>query len=62
MEVQPVVTSIFQTLMDVSNTTLRDRTQSAELRGCLGIDGIADVFHTGKLRWFGHVERIGVDN
>jgi len=46
----------------ISNATLRDRTPSVKLRGHLGIEGIADVLHIGRLRWFGYVERIGDDN
>ena len=37
--------------------TLKDRSRSEELRGCLGIEGVADVVRRGRLRWFGHVER-----
>jgi len=45
----------------MSNATLRNRTPRVELRERLGIESIA-VLHTGRLRQFGHVERMGVDN
>jgi len=46
----------------MSNVTLRDRTPSAELRGSLDIEGISEVLCTGRLRWLGYMERMGVDN
>jgi len=44
----------------MSNATLKDRASSVELGGCLGIEGIGDVLHTGKLRWVGHMKRMVV--
>jgi len=46
----------------MSNATLRDKIPNAELREYLGIEGIGEVLHMRRLRWFGHVERMGVDN
>lgn len=39
------------------NVTLKDRKSSLELRGRLGLDSIRNCIRTGRLRWFGHVER-----
>jgi len=32
----------------MSNTTLRDRTPSVELRELLGIEDVSEVLHTGR--------------
>ena len=40
--------------------TLKDRKPNVELKDRLGIESISEVVHTGRLRWFGHVERMGV--
>jgi len=34
----------------MSNATLKDRNPSVELRGYLGIEGIGEVLHTGRMR------------
>src|SRR3989442_1598363 len=41
----------------ISGVTLKDRRSSDELRRGLGIVGVARVVRSGRLRWFGHVER-----
>ena len=33
-----------------------------ELKRRLGIEGVVEVMRRGRLRWFGHVERKGVDD
>jgi len=38
--------------------TLKDRIHSEELLARLGITSVADVVRRGRLRWFGHVERM----
>ena len=38
--------------------SLRDGIYSAELRDRLGIERISEALHRGRLRWFGHVERM----
>jgi hypothetical protein len=38
--------------------TLKDRIHSEELLERLGITSVADVVRRGRLRWFGHVERM----
>ena len=42
--------------------TLKDRKRSEDLLGRLGIESIAEVVRRGRLRWFGHVERMSADN
>lgn len=41
--------------------SLRDGMHSAELRDRLGIESIGEVLRRGRLRWFGHVERMPGD-
>ena len=41
---------------------LSDRMSSVSIRERLGISCISEVMRTGRLRWFGHVERMSVDN
>ena len=33
-----------------------------KLSGHLGIEGVADIVRRGRLRWFGHLERKGMDD
>ena len=42
--------------------TLKDRCESVELLDRLGIEAVEDVLRRGRLRWFGHVERMKADN
>ena len=44
------------------HVSLRDRKSSDELRNRLGIPNIIDVLRQTRLRWFGHVERMGIEN
>ena len=44
------------------NVTLKDRKSSDELRDRLGLVSIRNFIQRGRLRWFGHVERLGNDN
>ena len=44
------------------NVTLKDRKSSEELRDRLGLVAIRDCVQRGRLRWFGHVERMNDDN
>ena len=44
------------------NVTLKDRKSSEELRDHLGLVAIRDCVQRGRLRWFGHVERMNNDN
>ena len=42
--------------------SLKDRRHSENLYSFLGVDRVADVLRHGRLRWFGHLERKGVDD
>ena len=42
------------------DVTLKDRKSNVELRNMLGIESTSEVMCGGRLRWFGHVERMGV--
>ena len=42
------------------DVTLKDRKSNVELRDMLGGESISEVMCRGRLRWFGHVERMGV--
>jgi len=42
--------------------TLADRGRSEELYERLGIEGVMEVVSKGRLRWFGHVERMDAEN
>ena len=42
--------------------SLKDRKRSEDLCNLLGINCVADVMRRGRLRWFGHLERKGVDD
>ena len=44
------------------NVSLRDRRPSEELRNRLGIESISCVMRQMRLRWFGHIERMDMDN
>ena len=41
---------------------MKDKISSGELRSRLGIHSIRDVIQARRLRWFGHLERMGGDN
>ena len=41
---------------------MRDKVPTVELRRGLGIEGVVEVMRRGRLRWFGHVERMEVDD
>ena len=38
--------------------TLKDSKSNVELRNRFGIESISEVMRRGRLRWFGHVERM----
>ena len=38
--------------------TLKERKHSEELLARLGIEGVAEIVRRGRLRWYGHVERL----
>ena len=40
--------------------SLKDRKHSVDLYSLLGVQSVAEVVKRGRLRWFGHVEMIGV--
>ena len=42
--------------------TLKDKKRTVDLRERLGIVSVSEVVRTGRLRWFGHVERAGRRN
>ena len=42
--------------------TLKDRKASVELLDRLGVVAVDDVVRRGRLRWFGHVERMKADD
>jgi len=42
--------------------SLKDKFRSRDLVECLGICEVAEVVRRGRLRWFGHVERMNGDN
>ena len=39
-----------------------DRRHSGDLYSLLGVQIVADVVRRGRLRWFGHLEREGLDD
>ena len=41
--------------------SLKDRKRSVDLYSLLGVEIVAEVVRRGRLRWFGHVERIRVE-
>ena len=45
----------------ICSTRLADRVPTAELRERLGIPSIEDLLSQGRLRWFGHVQRMHDD-
>ena len=44
------------------NICLSDRKSSAELRNCLGAIYIVDVLHQTRLRWFGDIKTMNIEN
>ena len=44
------------------NGTLKDRKSSDDFRDLLGLVSIRNCIQRGRLRWFGHVERMGTDS
>lgn len=44
------------------NICLRDRKSSAEFRNCLGAVNIVDVLHQTRLRWFGDIKTMNIEN
>ena len=42
------------------DVTLKDRKPNVELRDQLGVESMSEIMRRGRLRWFGHVERMGV--
>jgi hypothetical protein len=42
----------------VCGVKLKDSKSSQELLGRLGVEDIVDVMKSGRLLWFGHVERV----
>ena len=44
------------------SVSLKDRIPSKELNRYLGVSSVTDVVRRGRLRWFGHLERKGVDD
>ena len=46
----------------ICGVSLNDRRRSEDLCNLLGINCVADVVRRGRLRWFGHLERKGVDD
>ena len=42
--------------------TLKNRKPNEKLRDRLDIDSISEIMHKGRLRWFGHVERMGISS
>ena len=41
--------------------SLKDRKRT-KIRGLSGIQGVAEVASRGRLRWFGHLERMNVND
>jgi hypothetical protein len=41
---------------------LAEKVSSVELSKRVGVEGVLDVLRRGRLRWFGHLERMEVDN
>ena len=41
--------------------SLKDRKRSEVFYGLLGVQSVAEVARRGRLRWFGHVERIRME-
>ena len=42
--------------------TLKERKSNVELRDKLGVESISEVMRRGRMRWFGHVERMRADS
>ena len=42
--------------------TLKERKHSEELLARLGIEDVAEIVRRGRLRWYGHVERLNEGN
>ena len=42
--------------------TRRDRVRNEYVRASVGVDSIEDKLAQGRLRWFGHVSRKGMDD
>lgn len=42
----------------MGNVRLIDRKSCAELRSWLGTESIGDILHSGRLRWYGHLEKL----
>ena len=42
--------------------TLKDEVPTVELRRRLGDEGVVELMRRGRLRWFGHVERMEVND
>ena len=40
------------------NVKLKDRKSSSELQSHLGLESVREIMQCGRLRWFGHVERV----
>src|SRR5437867_543084 len=49
-------------VMWMSGVTLKNRRKSEDLRRGLGIESVDRVVSRGRLRWFGHVERMVADD
>ena len=42
--------------------SLKDRKRSVDLYSLLGVQSVDEVVRRGRLRWFGHVERMSGDD
>ena len=45
----------------VCGVSLKDRKRSVDLYSVLGVQSVANVVRRGRLRWFGYLERKGVE-
>ena len=61
-DISRIVRTDMQMVRWMCNVSLRDRKSSEELRNRLGIAIITDVMRQTRLRWFGHVERMDIEN
>lgn len=46
----------------IYNVSLRDRKSSKRLRNRQGIANIRDAMNQARLKWFGHVQRMNIEN
>ena len=61
-DIQRLCRTDMQMIRWMCGVTLKDRKSSEELRDRLGIPNLKDSLRQNRLRWFGHVQRMDVEN